>query len=34
VPGTLSQSEWDLAQQLVEEKYSKLEWRKERVRLV
>src|SRR5436305_3379278 len=34
VPGALSQSEWELAQQLVEEKYSKLEWRKERVRLV
>src|SRR5437763_6960154 len=32
-PGELSQSEWELAQQLVEEKYSKLEWRKERVRL-
>jgi lipoate-protein ligase A len=34
VPGEMSQSEWELAQQLVEEKYSKLEWRKERVRLV
>jgi lipoate-protein ligase A len=34
VPGTLSQSEWDLAKQLVEEKYRKLEWRKERVQLV
>ena len=34
VPGELSQSEWDLAQQLVEEKYSKLEWRKPRVTLV
>src|SRR5437016_6533885 len=34
VPGAMSQSEWELAQQLVEEKYSKLEWRKERVRLV
>src|SRR2546429_3744353 len=33
VPGELSQSEWELALQLVEEKYSKLEWRKERVRL-
>src|SRR5947209_10869271 len=34
VPGELSRSEWDLAHQLVEEKYSKLEWRKERVKLV
>lgn len=34
IPGALSTSEWELAQQLVEEKYSKLEWRKERVRLV
>jgi len=34
VPGELSESEWELARQLVEEKYSKLEWRKERVRLV
>jgi len=34
VPGELSKAEWELAQQLVEEKYSKLEWRKERVRLV
>jgi lipoate-protein ligase A len=34
VPGDLSRSEWELAQQLVEEKYSKLDWRKERVRLV
>ena len=33
VAGELSQSEWELAQRLVEEKYSKLEWRKERVRL-
>src|SRR5437660_1756729 len=33
VPGELSASEWELAQQLVEEKYSKLEWRKEKVRL-
>ncbi len=34
VPGELSASEWELARQLVEEKYSKLEWRKEKVRLV
>jgi len=34
VPGELSQSEWDLAHQLVEEKYSKLTWRKERITLV
>jgi lipoate-protein ligase A len=34
VPDALSQSEWELALQLVEEKYSKLEWRKERVQLV
>jgi lipoate-protein ligase A len=33
VPGTLSAAEWDLAHQLVEEKYSKLAWRKERVSL-
>src|SRR5947209_8855978 len=33
VAGELSQSEWELAQRLVEEKYSKLEWRKERVHL-
>ncbi len=33
-PGELSESEWALAEQLVEEKYSKLEWRKERVRIV
>jgi lipoate-protein ligase A len=30
----LSQSEWELARQLVEEKYSKLEWRIDRVQLV
>src|SRR5690349_21219238 len=30
-PGKLTTSEWDLAHQLVEEKYSKLNWRKERV---
>src|SRR5579863_4031704 len=34
VPDTLSQSEWEMAHQLVEEKYSKLEWRKDRVRMV
>lgn len=33
-PGTLTQSEWNLARQLVAEKYSKLEWRQERVRIV
>src|SRR5579875_2565889 len=33
VPGALSAAEWDLAHQLVEEKYSKLTWRKERVQL-
>jgi lipoate-protein ligase A len=33
VPGTLSVEEWELAHQLVEEKYSKLAWRKERVSL-
>lgn len=32
VPGELSVSEWGLAEQLVEQKYSKLEWRKERIR--
>jgi lipoyl(octanoyl) transferase len=31
VPGMLSQSEWELANQLVADKYSKLEWRKERI---
>src|SRR6266571_4622352 len=31
VHGTLSHSEWELAYQLVEDKYSKLEWRKERI---
>ena len=31
VPGEVSTSEWELAQQLVEEKYSKLVWRKERI---
>src|SRR6266516_3059660 len=34
VPGDLSKAEWELAQQVVEEKYSKLEWRKERLKLV
>ncbi len=33
VNGTLTSSEWELAHRLVEEKYSKLEWRKERIRL-
>jgi lipoyl(octanoyl) transferase len=31
VHDTLSHSEWELANQLVEDKYSKLEWRKERI---
>jgi lipoate-protein ligase A len=34
VPGDLTESEWALAHQLVEEKYSKLNWRKERISLV
>ncbi len=34
VPGELSSSEWELAQQLAEEKYSKLEWRTERISLI
>jgi lipoyl(octanoyl) transferase len=34
VPGELSASEWELTHQLVQEKYSKLTWRKERVTLV
>jgi lipoyl(octanoyl) transferase len=33
VHDTLSHSEWELANQLVEEKYSKLEWRKQRISL-
>lgn len=33
-PAALTQQEWDLAHQLVEEKYSKLAWRKDRVTLV
>ncbi len=34
VPGELSASEWELAHQLVEEKYRKLVWQKERVSLL
>ncbi|HZR44348.1 MAG TPA: biotin/lipoate A/B protein ligase family protein [Ktedonobacteraceae bacterium] len=34
VRGELSASEWELTHQLVQEKYSKLTWRKERVTLV
>jgi lipoate-protein ligase A len=34
IPGELRSSEWKLAHQLVEEKYSKLAWRKERITLV
>jgi lipoyl(octanoyl) transferase len=34
VPGELSVSEWALARRLVEDKYSKLIWREERVKLV
>lgn len=34
VAGELSTSEWELAHQLVAEKYSKLEWRKDKVRIV
>jgi lipoyl(octanoyl) transferase len=33
VLGELSTTEWDLAHRLVEEKYSKLEWRRERISL-
>jgi lipoate-protein ligase A len=33
-PGQLTESEWDLAHRLVEEKYSKLNWRKERVTFI
>ncbi len=33
-PGELTPSEWDLARQLVDEKYSKLNWRKERISLL
>ncbi|HVB74443.1 MAG TPA: biotin/lipoate A/B protein ligase family protein [Ktedonobacteraceae bacterium] len=34
VEGELSASEWELARRLEEEKYRKLEWRKERVSLI
>jgi len=34
VPGELSSSEWALARQLAQEKYSQLEWRKERINMV
>ncbi len=34
IPGELTASEWALTHELVEEKYSKLTWREERVRLV
>ncbi|GHO75448.1 octanoyltransferase LipM [Ktedonobacter sp. SOSP1-85] len=34
VPGELLPSEWDLARQLVAEKYSHLTWRKEKVTLI
>jgi len=34
VEGSLTASEWALAQRLAEEKYRKLEWRKERVNLI
>jgi lipoate-protein ligase A len=34
VPGEVEPEEWALAQQLIDEKYSKLAWRKERIRLV
>ena len=33
VPGELSASEWELAKRLIEEKYSKLQWRRERIGL-
>jgi lipoyl(octanoyl) transferase len=33
-PGELTPSEWDMAQQLVRDKYSTLAWRKERIKLV
>jgi lipoate-protein ligase A len=33
-PGELTSDEWDLAHQLVAEKYSKLTWRTERIRLI
>jgi lipoate-protein ligase A len=34
VTGTLTDSEWELARQLVAEKYSQLTWRKERVQIL
>src|SRR5579864_7926213 len=34
VPGELTTSEWELAHQLVEDKYNQLEWRKERISFV
>ncbi len=34
VPGTLTESEWVMAQQLAEEKYSKLTWSAEKVQLI
>ncbi len=34
VEGTLSASEWELARRLEQDKYRKLEWRKERVNLI
>jgi lipoate-protein ligase A len=33
-PDTLTPDEWALAHRLVDEKYSKLTWRSERVRLI
>ena len=33
-PGELSASEWEMARRLVEEKYSRLEWRRERISLM
>lgn len=34
IPAEVEPEEWKLAEQLVEEKYSKLQWRRERIRLV
>lgn len=34
MPAGLTQKEWDLARQLVEEKYNKLTWRKDKVTLI
>lgn len=34
ISGELSASEWDLARQLAQEKYTALEWRQERISLV